>query len=268
MSIKILVATPCTGEVSTDYFFGALSCHHFPKEKAEFDFFIHEGGSLLSKTRDNMVAEFLHNPRFKDHDFMVFIDSDQSFSGLDIWELVSSNVDFCAAVVPYKKVRTDNIYMWSIMDYNAIEDERHIPDFEDMIPATSEYNFHGMMEPDAEDGIENPAVKEIVYVGTGMLMMSRKGLETMNSKIEEKWLYEGKKETAVMFNSIMLDGKYMGEDFSFCHRVRESGMKVYANLSINVNHTGKFTFKGDVSKMMEFISGVKDFVQQNQQPNN
>lgn len=263
--MKICIATPCSGELTTEYFFGALSCMKFPKEKAEFDFFIYEGGSLLSKSRDKMVAEFLNEPLFAEHDYLVFIDSDQSFTAVDVYRMAMHGVDFVAAPVPYKKIHLDNIVLWSSMCMDKSEE----PDYDAMLPATSDYNFHNIIG----ESKENRKLMEVESVGTGMMCMSRYGLLTMQDMaiqegVFDVWDHDSGKKAAALFACMVKEGRYLGEDFSFCERVRMAGFKMHLDPFINVNHVGKMVFHGNLSTRRDHVASIKEFIRKHNSPNN
>lgn len=260
--MKICIATPTSGELSTEYFFGALSCMRFPQEDAHFDFFIREGSSLLSKCRDEMVAEFLFNDKFKDHTHMVFIDSDQSFTALDVYRLASHGVDFVAAPVPYKQMDREQVFVWS--NIAATGDE--MPDYDAMLSATSRYNYHKILGP-----AHHKDLLKVDMVGTGMMCMSREALLLLTDaaigsgicgSYEYKVPGKGTREAPALFQCMLEYGKYLGEDFSFCRRVNLCGMDMTIDPHINVTHVGKMPFEGNLTKKMEFLTTIDEYSKQ------
>ncbi len=94
------------------------------------------------------------------------------------------------------------------------------------------YNvFEGELKPvvrmlDDTPIIDDP-VMEVRAVGAGFLLVARPLLEKMAGEYAEPlpWFYEP-----------VLEGLHVGEDFGFCHRVREMGEAVHIDLRVQLNH--------------------------------
>jgi hypothetical protein len=46
---------------------------------------------------------------------------------------------------------------------------------------------------------------------------------------------------------------YTSEDFTFCKRWRAMGGKIWADLTITLNHIGYFTFRGDATQLQPHL---------------
>jgi len=94
------------------------------------------------------------------------------------------------------------------------------------------YNvFDGVLKPVAKFLDDTPdtddPIMEVEGVGAGFVMASRELLEKMRAEYGEPcpWFYEP-----------VLEGSHYGEDFGFCHRVRELGAAVHLDLRVQVSH--------------------------------
>jgi hypothetical protein len=97
------------------------------------------------------------------------------------------------------------------------------------------YNvFDGILKPVVKflDDRMTPAASddplmEVAGVGGGFVMVTRELCEKMLAEYGEPtpWFYEP-----------VIDGEHYGEDFGFCHRVREMGSTVNIDLRVQLSH--------------------------------
>ena len=55
----------------------------------------------------------------------------------------------------------------------------------------------------------------------------------------------------------VVNGEYLTEDYAFCQMWREKGGKIWADLSICLNHEGWHSYQGNPFKTFELISNSK-----------
>ena len=53
-------------------------------------------------------------------------------------------------------------------------------------------------------------------------------------------------------HDVEANNNYLSEDFTFCRRWQKCGGKVWLDPSIKLDHLGKFTYNGDISKIIDF----------------
>ena len=53
---------------------------------------------------------------------------------------------------------------------------------------------------------------------------------------------------ANVFEFSMLDGKFVGEDYTFCDKARAEGFKVWVDVEISLPHMGTDEFTNDFKK--------------------
>jgi hypothetical protein len=76
------------------------------------------------------------------------------------------------------------------------------------------------------------------------MMISRQIVEKLIAAHPE-WQYEnrdGNSTVAALFDFAVKDGKFIGEDYLFCDRVREAGGKVWVDVDISLPHIGTEAF--------------------------
>lgn len=55
-------------------------------------------------------------------------------------------------------------------------------------------------------------------------------------------IWGGQYEVYPFFLPLLVDGYYLGEDFAFCHRLRDAGIKLYCDTRIQLSHIGKYSY--------------------------
>lgn len=77
---------------------------------------------------------------------------------------------------------------------------------------------------------------EVDYAGTGFMMIKRHVFEALRESLPEIQTVEGKQRRWWSFD--VIDGVELPEDYGFCKRAREAGMKVVCDPSIRLKHWG------------------------------
>ena len=52
-------------------------------------------------------------------------------------------------------------------------------------------------------------------------------------------------EKHALFDTMIENGRYLSEDYTFCRRWQNMGGKIYVDPSIVLDHVGTYTFKGN-----------------------
>jgi len=103
---------------------------------------------------------------------------------------------------------------------------------------------------------------EVANLGTGFMMIKRHVLEQMIAKHPELHYVDSigldpkydPFKYALFDTEIDNDSKeYLSEDYTFCKRWRAMGGKIWADLTINLNHIGYFTFRGDATQLQPHL---------------
>ena len=85
-------------------------------------------------------------------------------------------------------------------------------------------------------------------VGTGFMLIQRHVIETLADKAEKYLGQDGVGQVANVFEFSMLDGKFVGEDYTFCDKARAEGFKVWVDVEISLPHMGTDEFTNDFKK--------------------
>lgn len=91
---------------------------------------------------------------------------------------------------------------------------------------------------------ENGGLYEVIYAATGFMYTHRSVYQKIIDKfnMQRVKIWGGQYEVYPFFLPLLVDGQYLGEDFSFCHRLRDAGIKLYCDTRIQLSHIGKYSY--------------------------
>jgi hypothetical protein len=213
--------------------------------------------SLVSRARNNLVAKAMSDPKMT---HIIFIDNDISWSPLDVIKLLLANKPLVGGVYPLKR------YFWNKLlaknenkqDANMIKtwlDRRdkssvtnHITDEHYVQHNLLNYNLNylnSLLEIDKN-------LAKVKHLATGFMMIQRGMLEKMfkafpsTKYTDDVGFLIGKENdfAYALFDCGVEDDHYYSEDWLFCHRWTKMGGEIYADVTINLTHTGIEDFQG------------------------
>lgn len=168
-----------------------------------YDIRVRSFDALIGRSRSCISTDFL---KTNDSDYMIFVDTDIVFKPKDINNLITAmqqGYDIVAGA-------------YSLADGSSLAIR----------------SFEGTIIPDGK-------IHEVEYVSTGFLGISRKALELIRDKLELPLLHEGHPfECYPFFESgrNTQNGYYISEDWDFCDKAREAGLKVCWHTGVLVGH--------------------------------
>ena len=166
------------------------------------------GYSIITMARNMLVDQFLKS----DCTELLFIDGDVIAQPDDILRLLAQSGDKDVTAGSYPRRARDKKFF---MDLYFNEND--------------ELEFDG-------------AMMRINRVGTGFMLIRRHVIERI-AEISQKYLgQDGVGEVANVFEFSMLDGKFVGEDYTFCDKARAEGYKVWLDVEISLPHVGTEEF--------------------------
>lgn len=166
------------------------------------------GCSIITMARNMLVDQFLQS----DCTELLFIDGDVLAQADDILRLMaqSGDKDITAGSYP-RRSRDRKFFMDLYFDEN------------------NELEFDG-------------AMMRINRVGTGFMLIRRNVIEAIAEKSEKYLGQDGIGNVANVFDFKLMDGKFVGEDYSFCDKARDQGFKVWLDVEISLPHVGQEEF--------------------------
>ncbi len=238
---NIVIATPCYGGLMTHVYVNSLlkltgSTHRYG---FSLGLFTAAHDSLITRARNALVKSFL-DATAATH--LMFIDADIGFEPEAVNRLLAFDEDVVAGMYPVKVVD------WSKMS-GAVR-----PGMTDQELRESGLHFVGVPCTGSERE-ERGGFVTGTYAGTGFMMIKRSAIERLiaaypETRYRAMQTYPAPKEDGTPFYNLfdcMIDpatGTYLSEDFTFCHRFRKIGGKVWLDTESRLHHVGSMDFHG------------------------
>lgn len=168
------------------------------------------GCSIITMARNSLVNEFLKT----DSTDMLFIDSDVIVTPDDVLRLLCQHTGRDVTAGMYPRRASDKRFFLDVY-YDQCGD----------------LEFEG-------------SLMRANRVGTGFMMVSRNIIERM-VEAHPEWQYENKEgngKVSALFDFAVKDGKFVGEDYLFCDRVRDMGGSIWVDVDISLPHIGTEAF--------------------------
>lgn len=257
---QLCVATPMYGGMCSGGF--ANSMLNLGRECLRhgmtMGFFRLSNESLITRARDTCADHFLKQT----HEFLMFIDADIEFDAKEVLRMVAlmkknPQYDILAGSAPKKQIHWRNIQ-------KAIEHKIGEENLEDLEYFVGNFvvNFLGE-DPSSDVCLDEPL--EVKHAGSGFMLIRRSVLEQYKANRPNDYYYhlpENSKEPQkiYVFFECGIDPKskqYLSEDYMFCERIREMGMKVWICPWVILNHEGSYKFKGGLKNLQKIGADFK-----------
>jgi hypothetical protein len=221
-TFRLHFCVPCYGgQITESFFISMLKFMNVANQVGmsyTVDTMVNE--SLITRGRNSLVAKFLCFEPRSTH--LMFIDADIGFEPQEIIKLALSNQDVVGGLYPKKALPIQYVV--------------------NKVP----------------NGEKNGNVVEVANLGTGFLMIRREVIETMIASHPELHYQDeiGLDPKYAPYKYALFDGlidpvtrEYLSEDYTFCKRWRDLGGKIFADLSIKLDHAGFYKFAGDATQL-------------------
>lgn len=88
---------------------------------------------------------------------------------------------------------------------------------------------------------------EVDYAATGFMYTHVSVYEKIKLKFNLKPvnIWGGQYKVHAWFLPMIIDDDYVGEDFSFCHRAKKSGITIFCDTTIRLAHIGRYSYSYD-----------------------
>jgi hypothetical protein len=214
--------------------------------------------SLVSRARNNLIAKAMSIPTAT---HFLFIDADITWSPFDILKLLVADKHIVGGIYPIKNYEFDKLAANpnAVNDIFARKNKSQLKDTfsnkEYLQTNMVRYNINyvsNMLE------IENNLTK-VKHLATGFMLIKRSVIEVMSKAfpqtkyVDDVNFLSGKENdfAYALFDCGVEDNHYLSEDWMFCRRWQKMGGSVYADITINLDHTGVETYKGSfISSLM------------------
>ncbi|AUZ05539.1 hypothetical protein ADP71_20940 [Vitreoscilla sp. C1] len=204
-------------------------------------FLLQQGESLVTRARNNCVAQFLDNPEWT---HLFWIDSDIGFSADAALRLLAADYDIAAGVYPLK------YDVWPQEGFPAgITKEAYQALYQ-------RYTVNARCEVDATEfhiHIQEDGFIAMAEAPTGFMVIKRQVFERMMQHYPELQYqsdsigFENKGLHYRLFD-VMVDPetkRYLSEDYGFCRLWEGMGEKIYVDALSKLTHQGTKVYEGN-----------------------
>jgi len=252
--VNVSILTPCYGSTCFTQYVSSLLKTTSLFNSLGINYTIHfcNSDSLVPRARNNMIANAMVDPEMT---HFIFIDADIEWNAKDILKLILADKGIIGGIYPLKHFYWERLLDKGILEKWQSKKESpfmtHIADEILFQNCLLKYNFN-KKEKDSDIAVQNN-IAEVRHIATGFMMIKREVIECMQKAFPSTkytddvgYLTEnGQKNAFALFDCSVEDGHYYSEDWLFCQRWINMGGKIYANVSINLNHIGVQSFQGN-----------------------
>jgi|TARA_B110000908_G_C10239699_1_gene445355 hypothetical protein len=249
---KIFIGTPmyggnCSGSYTKSCTDLAMMC---AANGITIKFYYLFNESLIQRARNYVADEFMRS----DCTHLVFIDSDIAFNPKDVLGLLAVQLKdpdlYNIVCGPYPK----KTIAWEKVKAAVDKGKADESPFE-LDQYTADYVFNPVNKLGSFN-LGEPL--EIGEGGTGFMCIPRATFERYKEAYPEYSYkpdhartenFDGTNEIMAYFDCIIdpVSKRYLSEDYFFCHKAREAGMKVWMAPWMQINHIGTYIFKGNMA---------------------
>lgn len=254
--VNVSILTPCYGSTCFTQYVSSLLKTTSLFNNLGINYTIHfcNTDSLVPRARNNMIANAMVDPQMT---HLLFIDSDIEWEPTEILKLILADKGIVGGIYPLKHFHWERLLETGVLEkWHAKKKSPFLTHVADEILFQNcllKYNFN-RKDSNLDSGIvvENN-IAEVRHLATGFMMIKREVIECMqkafpSTKYDDDVGYlteDGQKNAFALFDCSVEHGHYFSEDWLFCQRWVNMGGKIYTNVSINLNHIGIQSFKGN-----------------------
>ena len=215
---KVMIATPAHDFKADVYYIDSLvqTIRLCDSEEIAVYPVFWPGEALLQHARNALVRLAIQ----ADVDGILFIDADQQWPREAVLSLIDAHADVIGCPVRKKSEKED-------------------------------YNVKAL---DGEVLFCRDNLVEVEAVGTGFLLVSRKALRHV-WEASAPYEHNGQ-EFRMVFHTSMRDGQLVGEDTTFCLKLRQHGYPVYILPQYTITHNGMKQYTGDFQSYVERLGAA------------
>lgn len=208
--------------------------------------FMQQGESLITRARNNCVAEFLAHPKWT---HLFWIDSDIGFSVEAFYRLLLADRDIAAGVYPLKHEA------WPASGIAAEMNQQQF---------NAQYTHYTVNFNEADSNnevhihVDDDGFIEIEDAPTGFMVIKRAVFEKMMAAFPELQYTPdsiGIKDQGLHYRFFdcfvdPVSKRYLSEDYAFCRLWNQLGGKIYIDSGSNLTHQGSKTFQGPFTETL------------------
>jgi hypothetical protein len=228
----LFIATPCyEGNMKSLYVMSMLGLQRLLMQNGiEHDVCFHSD-SLISRARNTIAARFLKQQIYS---HLLFVDADISFDPATVLRYLAFDQDVTGGIYPIKKLNIGEL--------------RRLPIDDDRTAEAASYNYSSNPIIN-EDNVPQNGFVRVEYAACGFMMIKRQALEAMVTHYPElRYEYDftgpGAEASYGFFDTLIHEGRFLPEDYSFCKRWRDMGGVVWGDAVSRFDHVGSYIYSG------------------------
>jgi hypothetical protein len=205
--------------------------------------------SLITRARNYCCDEFMRSTSTH----LMFIDSDIGFDAQDVIALLAissqPNTDYDVIGGPYPKKNISWEKIKAAVDKGVADKD---PNVLEKFVGDFVFNPKGGTQ---EIRIDEPA--EVLEIGTGFMLIRKEALKTFQEKFPQYMYkpdhvrtehFDGTREIMQFFQAEIdpVSKRYLSEDYWFCQKLQEMGLKTYLCPWMKTQHVGSYVFGGSL----------------------
>ncbi len=207
-------------------------------------------GAVIADIRNAIAASFMRSSA----DLLLMLDSDQSIARNELERMLDFDHPVVGCIYPRRKFHWSNVNMQTAANidqavYQALE-----------FVGELEFDVNGQAQ------VVNGFAKAL-FVGTGILILKREVFERLivqypelkNRGFDRAAYPHLAEHNWGFFNHIHPESiSPLSEDVSFCHRWREAGEEIWADVTSTTIHMGQYAFRGNY---LDFLRARGEIIQ-------
>lgn len=256
----VYILTPCYGSISYINYTECLisTIQLFKLYNVNVNVVFCKGDSLVTRARNNLVAKAMNDP---DMTHILFIDNDITWEPFDILKLILHDKNIVGGIYPLKRYRWEKLIENNGENVKQWLEKSKNPQFNKFIDKESmiQHNLlHYNINYVSNDVSIKKNLTEVKHLPTGFMLIKKEVISNMfqgfpSTKYNDDVHFLSKDENEhayALFDCGVEEGHYFSEDWMFCHRWSKLGGKIWADVSINLAHTGVEDYNGSLLASM------------------
>ena len=205
----------------------------------DVEIYMLQGESHIDRARNICVSKFLNESQA---DLLFFLDSDITFDYRQILHMVqytlreSDKYSIIGGFYPKKHIDWGKI---KTAVENGVDAEK-----------LKFYGGKGVYNLEISKEFDYNAPVTVDYIGTGCMVVTRGLLEKfVENRPDVEYVSDHPEYTGkvyAVFNSGIVDGRWLSEDYYFCHELKKDGVEIWLCPFVNNGHIGNYEYRGIV----------------------
>jgi hypothetical protein len=244
--IKIAISTPAYGEMFyTAYVQSLFRLARTLEQRQWPSSFAAISYADIVESRNFLLTRWFDKT---DASHVLFLDADMGFDPQLIVDMIAFDQPLTGVACPKRKIDLDRLV--------KLVNKGLPPE-----PALARAHSFNLRRPKSGT-FDRKGFIEVDGCGAGILLIKRSCVDEMLKKFPELSDTKASKTAPIAknldrliraFDPVVIDGARLSEDLSFCHRWRQCGGQIWANIAYEITHVGLHHFKGRYRDAMSRI---------------